>query len=101
MTPLIVLDDHNFQEKVLSNQQVINEFPFLINAKTTWDAVKSCKPCQRAEKGMRAKAAMMEAKKMIAEMPLDRKARFRELLDARQIRINWFDAANNRQRVDF
>ena len=101
MIPLLVLDDHTMQTTLLLNQQIVNEFPFFKQAHEAVKAVGSCAPCQRGAKGQVAREQVALAKKMIGELPPDRKQRLKELLRATRVRVYWSDAASQRQRADF
>jgi len=88
-TSLVVLTDVFLQSHVLNYGVMLQEFPFLVAAKNAVDALGSCVKCQRPAKKLLADKALNEAKRAIAKMPDDQKARFKELLNTSEVRVQW------------
>jgi hypothetical protein len=86
---LVVLTDTYIQSHLLVSGQILQEFPFLMPAKKAVDALSGCGGCQRANKKNAANRAINEAKRAIAMLPDDRKARLKELLGASEVRLQW------------
>lgn len=83
---------------------MLQEFPFLVAAKNAVDALGSCIKCQKPAKRLLADKAINEAKQTIATMSNEQKARFKELLNTEEVRVQWqlkIGSETKRDRAQF
>lgn len=86
MNKVFLLSVSNFKAFLLSDNKVLQAFPFLQPLKTKLSALKGCAPCQRGRKGKSLDSDIQEAITRIVSMGEGDKARLKALLGAQTVR---------------
>jgi hypothetical protein len=100
----VVLTDDYIQRHVLAYGEMLREFPFLTPAKTAVSAMSGCARCQKNAKQRAATAAINDVKRAIGTLPTAQRERFKELLQADRVRVQWQEQVGNsvvRGRAEF
>lgn len=97
MIDLLVLDDQNLRA-LAARQDIVNEFPFFsLAAAPAKQARQSC--CGGARDS--SWHSLNEIKRAIHELPMERKARLKVLLNARQVRLRFVNRNNVLVKLTF
>lgn len=101
MKKLVILEDSVIRD-LLKRTEVLNEFPFLRGAAARMGTVKKsgCKPCQ-AKKNRMNVGDFSNIKAAIGQLPADRKAKFKQLIGAEQVRVYFIDAQRRKVKLTF
>jgi len=86
MNKVFLLSVSNFKSALLSDNKVLQAFPFLQPLKTKMSTLKGCAPCQRGRKGKALDADIQEAITRLVSMGEGDKARLKALLGVQTIR---------------
>lgn len=96
MANVVLLSVSNVKSLLLTNNQVLEAFPFLQAVKTKSAALGSCAPCQRGKKGKELDAQIQEAVKRIVDADAGSKERLKVMLNASLIRAYYRQNVNGR-----
>ena len=92
----VLLSVSNVKSLLLTNNQILEAFPFLQPLKTKAAALGSCAPCQRGKKGQELDAHIQDAVKRIVDMDAASKASLKTMLNASTVRAYYRDNVNGR-----
>lgn len=97
MIDLLVLDDQNLRS-LAARQDIVNEFPFFgLLAAAGRPAKQGCCGGRQGSDWHR----LNEVKLAIHELPMERKARLKALLNAKQVRIRFVNRNNVLVKLTF
>jgi len=98
------ITDEYMRSRVLNHGELLQQFPFLVPVKTAVEALGTCLQCQAKAKGIAARTALNQARRTIGMMSDADKLRFKRLLNAASMRVQWTEAiggSNKRVIKDF
>ncbi len=96
MANVVLLSVSNVKSLLLTNNQILELFPFLQAVKTKSASLGSCAPCQRGKKGKELDAHIQEAVKRIVTMDAASKEKLKSILGAQTMRAYYRENVNGR-----
>lgn len=99
MIDLLVLDDQNLKS-LATRKDITSEFPFFQTLATAASA-GNAGGCGRCGGKSQIWAAYNEVKRALHELPAEKKARFKSLVGAKQVRLRFVDRRNVLVKLTF